>query len=247
MRLCEECKRSLRRKAVFYDRDFMWVIVVGHVVVVGVSIVLLLFCQIVFWINVQGYTQVTPDTSVESVVGKHAFLFTNDFRVATNLTGQVQLPCNKGYSHCNYCAAPIVLQPFINYTDNLFIGDSQYPIIFFAVCSAGSDMCLTAIAKQKECFLRWEQSDIHGGLLEVSHHDYAAAISDSIQRYSLLVTNRTVAVVWENPYQVYATALDIMIGVLLGGNLFLVFCIVLSRVVCFIRRRRDYAMINEDD
>jgi hypothetical protein len=84
-------------------------------------------------------------------------------------------------------------------------------------------------------------------ILEANHHNYAAAINNSIQTYSLHVSSRTFPVIWEDPNHVYTTALTIMVVVLIGGNLFLLLCVVVSRVICFVRRRRDYEMINEED
>jgi hypothetical protein len=91
------------------------------------------------------------------------FLFSDDFYVASNLTGEARFSCNKGYSECNYCAAPILPKPQFNDSIN-FINDTLlYPIIFFAVCKAGSDSCQNAISKQQACFFQWEQPNIHGG------------------------------------------------------------------------------------
>jgi hypothetical protein len=52
--MCEGWKTSLRNRGVLYDRDFMWMVVLTHIIVIGTSVVLLIFCEIVFWIDVQG-------------------------------------------------------------------------------------------------------------------------------------------------------------------------------------------------
>jgi hypothetical protein len=70
---------------------------------------------------------------------------------------------------------------------------------------------------------------------------------DSIQRYSLRVTVPTFAVVWEDPREVYRVAVQIMFGVLFGSTLLFIVCIVVSRIMCFIRLRHQYTIVNEEE
>jgi hypothetical protein len=238
---CGMWLKRLRDWKVFHKYD--WNIAISTVTIIStvVSLLLVLFCQPLFFKWTHETTVVPADPSYHKMRAYSSFKFDANYHLNITMMGEkISYPVGdpNGAGVYYNCFAPIIL--------NMTAG----PNLFWAVCPWQKLSCAASLQERSSCVWKWHTA-FREGIAWTRDIEYL--VHDAIEEQSRLwklpaSPPQFITIHWENAEQSYRQALTVFWITLLIGNILIIFWWILRRpfLRCFCSppQANDYAIVN---